>query len=73
MINHLYIAQLSPCYFLKLMQILAYILRFGMAGFSLTCPFSLDWKKTSSAHALSDVNADQVTIIGGADFRERRM
>jgi len=55
------------------MQILAYIFRFGMAWFSLTCPFSLDWKKKLSAHALSDVNADKMNIIGGAAGTERRM
>jgi len=55
------------------MQILAYILRFGMAWFSLTCPFSLDWKKSVSAHALSDVNADKMNIIDGSACSERRM
>ena len=36
-----------------------------MAWFRLTCPFSLDWKLGSFAHAQKDVNAD-VRVIGGA-------
>ena len=32
------------------MQILAYILRFGLAEFRLTCPFSLDMKQAPIAH-----------------------
>ena len=52
------------------MQILSYILKFGMAWFSLTCPFSSDWKKSVSAHALSDVNADKMNIIDGAGWRK---
>ena len=41
-----------------LMQILAYILEFGMAWIRLTCPFSLDWELAAPAHAQLDVNAD---------------
>ena len=47
------------------MQLLAYISKFGMAWFRLTCPFSLDWKLGACAHAQKDVNAD-VRVIGGA-------
>ena len=48
------------------MQILAYILEFGMAWYRLTCPFSLDGKHGVTAHAWWDVNADKCGIIGGA-------
>jgi len=64
-ITYLLIALVKLYFFFNLMQILAYILRFGMAWFSLTCPFSPDWKKSVPAHALSDVNADKLIIIDG--------
>ena len=37
----------------KTMQILAYILWFGLARLRLTCPFSLDWKNCLTAHVVS--------------------
>ena len=58
------------------MQILAYILRFGLAEFPLTCPFSLDCKLRLAAHArcaVTGVSADHSRIIDGVTSAERRM